>query len=118
MWQTTAQVKALLGITATTYDTQIDIYNPIAQDRVENYIYPTVIDESEGETLHAGYTPAYARLVWLMLKEGSITLATNQVKSQSMDGESITYSDKKDTDIQQTSDAQLKKFLPLRRRYQ
>ncbi|MGB3512167.1 MAG: hypothetical protein WBA93_23600 [Microcoleaceae cyanobacterium] len=118
MWLTTAEIKALLDITTTDYDAQIDTYNPIAQDSVERYICPTVINEDEGETLPVGYTPHYARLVWLMLNEGSTSISTNKVKSQSMDGESITYADKKGTDIQETSDAQLKKFLPLRRSYQ
>lgn len=118
MWLTTAEIKTLLNITVTDYDTRIDLFNPIAQDRVERYIYPTIINEEEGEALPVAYTPHYARLVWLMLNEGSISVATNKVKSQSMDGESITYMDKKDTDLQDTSDSQLTKFLPLRKRYQ
>ena len=118
MWLTTAEIKTLLDITTTDYDTKIDLFNPISQDRVERYIYPTIIDEEEGETLPVAYTPHYARLVWLMLNEGSTSVSTKDVKSQSMDGESITYTDKKDSDIQETSDAQLIKFLPLRKRYQ
>lgn len=116
-WQTTEEIKALLGLTDTTYDAQIEIYNPIAQNRVESYILPTVINEDEEETLPVGYTPYYARLVWLMLNEGSISVTTGSIKSQSMDGESITYGDEKNTDILSTSDAQLAKFLPLRKSY-
>ena len=116
-WLTTEEIKALMGLTDTTYDAQIEIYNPIAQNRVESYILPTVINEDEEETLPIGYTPYYARLVWLMLNEGSISVATGSVKSQSMDGESITYGDEKSTDMLSTSDAQLVKFLPLRKSY-
>jgi len=117
-WLTTAEIKTLLGLVDTTYDAQIAIYNPIAQNRVESYIYPTVIDEDEGETLPIGYNPAYARYVFLLLSEGSITITAGTVKSQSMDGESVTYGDEKKTDILSTSDAQLTKFFPLRRKYQ
>jgi hypothetical protein len=116
-WMTTSEIKALLGITDTTYDTQIDTFNPLAQDRVECYILPTVIDEDEGETLPTGYTPYYARLVWLMLSEGSINVVSTNIKSQSFDGESITYGDSKSTDIAKSSDEQLKKFKPLKKRY-
>ena len=116
-WMTTAEIKALLGITDTTYDTQIDTFNPLAQDRVECYTLPTVIDEDEGETLPPGYTPYYARLVWLMLNEGSINIQAGNVKSQSFDGESISYGDSNHTDNAKTSDEQLKKFKPLKKKY-
>ena len=116
-WMTTAEIKALLGITDATYDAQIDLYNPIAQDRVESYILPTVIDEDEGETLPTGYQPYYARLVWLMINEGSISLGGGNVTSQSFDGESVSYGDTMRSDNSRTSEEQLKKFRPLKKRY-
>jgi len=116
-WMTTAEIKVLLDISDTTYDTQIDLFNPIAQDRVECYILSTVIDEDEGETLPTGYTPYYARLVWLMLSEGSINLGGGNVKSQSFDGESVSYGDTGSQDNSTTSDQQLRKFKPLKKRY-
>lgn len=118
MWLTTAEIKTLLGITDTTYDTQIDLYNPIAQDRVECYILPTVIDEDNGESLPVGYTPYYARLVWLMINEGSTVLGGGNVTAQSFDGESVSYGDTKRADNARTSEEQLKKFKPLKKRYQ
>jgi hypothetical protein len=116
-WQTTAEIKALLGITDTTYDAQIAIYNPIAQNRVEYYILPTVIDEDEDETLPVAYTPYFARLVWLLLSEGSISIQSGNVKAQSFDGESVSFGDTKSTDNSKTSDEQLKKFKPLKKKY-
>jgi len=116
-WLTTEQIKTYLGITLTDYDTQIDLYNPVAQNRVESYILPTVIDESLSETLPIGYHPSYARLVFLMLSEGAISLASGNVTSRSFDGESISYGDSKTTDIAKTSEEQLKKFKPLKKRY-
>ena len=116
-WLTTAEIKTYLGITSTDYDTQIDLYNPVAQNRVESYILPTVIDEDNGETLAVGYYPSYARLVFLMLSEGAVSLASGNVISRSFDGESISYGDSKATDIAKTSDEQLKKFKPLKKRY-
>lgn len=116
-WMTTAEIKAYLGLTDATYDTQIDLYNPVAQNRVECYILPTVIDEDEGEDLPLGYEPIYSRYVWLMLSEGSISIQSGNVKSQSFDGESISYGDSTHTDNAKTSDEQLKKFKPLKKRY-
>ena len=114
---TTAEIKTLLGITDIIYDTQIDLFNPIAQNRVEYYILPTVIDEDEDETLPVGYTPYYARLVWLMIAEGSTTIQAGNVKAQSFDGESVSFGDTKSTDNSKTSDEQLKKFKPLKKKY-
>ncbi len=116
-WMTTAEIKALLGITDTTYDTQIETFNPIAQARVEHYILPCVIDEDESETLPTGFQPAYARMVWLMLNEGSTSVGTGNVKSQSFDGQSISYGDTNAQTMAITSDEQLKKFKPLKGRY-
>jgi hypothetical protein len=117
MWLTTAEIKALLKITITTYDNDIDTFNPIAQDRVECYILPTVIDEDEGETLPVGYTPYYARYVWLLIGEADISIQAGNIKSQSFDGESISYGDSSHTDNSKTSDEQLKKFKPLKKKY-
>ncbi|MCP4254842.1 MAG: hypothetical protein GY775_15845 [Candidatus Scalindua sp.] len=116
-WMTTTEIKNLLGITDATYDTQIDTFNPIAQARVEHYILPCVINESNSETLPTGFQPAYARMVWLMLNEGSITVGAGNVKSQSFDGQSITYGDTNSQSIASTSDQQLLKFKPLKGRY-
>jgi len=96
-WLTTAEIKTLLKITVTDYDADIDLYNPIAQSRVEDYILPTVIDEDEGETLPTGYTPYYARYVWLVIGEAGIVIPLSNVKSQSFDGESVSYGDTKST---------------------
>jgi hypothetical protein len=73
-WMTTAEIKTYLGIITTDYDTQIDLYNPVAHQ-------------------------------------------SGNVKSQSFDGESISYGDSKHTDNAKTSDEQLKKFKPLKKKY-
>lgn len=112
MWISTLEIKILLGIVTTDYDVQIELFNPIAQARVESYIHPNVID-----SLPSGFTPSYARLVYLMLSEGSVDVSSGNVKAQSFDGESISYGDVKSTDIAKTSDEQLRKFKPLKKRY-
>ncbi len=114
---TTAEIKTLLGITDTTYDTQIELYNPIAQARVEHFILPSVINESNSETLPTAFQPAYARMVWLLLSEGSITLGGGNVTAQSFDGQSINYGTRGNNDNAITSDQQLLKFKPLKKRY-
>jgi hypothetical protein len=118
-WMTTAEIKVLLGIPVgtITYDDQITLFNPIAQDRVECYILPTVYDEDESESIPLGYTPYYARLVWLMIGEGSTIIQAGNVKSQSFDGESVSFGDTKSSDNSKTSDEQLKKLKPLKKKY-
>lgn len=116
-WMTTAEIKTYLGLIDTIYDAQIDLYNPIAQSRVESYILPTVINEDDLETLPIAYEPAYSRYVFLMLSEGSINIQAGNVKAQSFDGESISYGDSTNTSNAKTSDEQLKKFKPLKKRY-
>ena len=102
-WMTTAEIKTYLGIVDATYDTQIDLYNPVAESRVTSFINPITIEDVVYE-LPLGYQSHYARLVWLMIGEGSINVASSNVKSQSFDGESITYGDVKSSDIATTSD--------------
>ena len=108
-WLTTAEIKTYLRLTDATYDTQIDLYNPVAQSEVERFILPSTITE-----LPLKYHPKFAKLVFLMINEGSIDVGSSNIKSQSFDGESVTYGDVKSTDIAITSDQQILKFLPLR----
>lgn len=63
---TKAQIKTLLGISATTYDTLIDAYLPLLQDDLLNNIlgnnFGAGYDESEAETVQPVF-PQELRLV-------------------------------------------------------
>ena len=110
-WMTTEEIKSYLNITDATYDTDIDKYNPVAEDRLNSYLNKHL------EDLPLGYEPAYSRLVWLFIAEAGTSTNGGNVKSQSFDGQSITYGDFTVYDISSTSNQQLSKFNPLRKKY-
>jgi len=108
---TTARVKELLGITVTDYDTQIDLFEPIAEDRLNNYIGYVI------SSLKLGYEPNYARLVWTFVEEGSITADTQKVSSKSIGKVSVTYVNGGESDgVAKSTDNALLKFKPLKLR--
>lgn len=118
MWMTTAEIKTYLGLTDTTYDTQIDLYNPVAQSRVESFIGYTFEDDEDGnDTFPLAYEPCYSRLVWNYIQESGIKTGSSQVKSQSFDGESVSYADRKTTDQANTVGESLECFKPLKKRF-
>lgn len=115
MLMTTERVKQLLKITDTTYDADIALYEPIAEDRLNFYLGYTLSE------LTLGYEPYYARLVWTFIAEGT-TSSTSQrvIKSESFDGASMTYETTGSTEVKgvaENTDDALAKFNPLRTRY-
>ena len=111
-WMTTAEVKLYNKITVATYDTDIDLWNPIAEARVKMYT-----NKSDQDILWDGYQYDYARYVFLIATQYSSTNTGKEAKSQSMDGESITYKDTDSNSIAATIDGALHKFKPLVKKY-
>jgi len=112
-WMTTAEIKTYNNILVTDYDARIDLFNPIAEKRVISFI-----NRPDQETCPEGYEYDYARYVWLLVSQSDSTNTGKDVKSQSMDGESITYTDNK-YGIANASTIQeaLNKFKPIVVRY-
>ena len=113
-WMTTAEIKTYNKITVTDYDTDIDLWNPIAEAKVKSYT-----NKPDQDTLWDGYQYDYARYVYLLSTQYVSTNTGKEAKSQSMDGESITYKDSADDSsmIASTIDGALHKFKPLVKKY-
>ena len=111
-WMTTALIKTYNNITVTDYDTRIDLFNPMAENRVISYIR-----RPDQDTCPLGYEYDYARFVWLYVSQGDSTKTGKDVKSKSIDGESISYGDINDMSNASTIKSALAKFKPLQLRY-
>ena len=108
---TTERVKELLNITVTDYDTQIVMFEPIAEDRLNCYLGYII------EELKLGYEPYYARLVWTFIEEGKTTADTKEVSSKSIGKVSISYESGDGTKgVAKNTDNALLKFKPLKLR--
>ncbi len=110
---TTARVKELLGITVADYDAQIALFEPIAESRVNSYLGYNLTE------LSLGYEPYYARLVWVLLTEGSITAETREISSKSIGKVSVNFvtdTESSEKGVAKNTENALSKFKPLKKR--
>lgn len=98
---TLAQIKALLGISATTYDTLITAYLPLLQDDLLNDIlgnnFGAGYDDGEEETIEPTF-PQELRMVMadyvnqkVITRYGNMSGENNNISSVSIGDYSVTY---------------------------
>ncbi len=109
-WLTLAEIKAYTKITDTSQDAdiQFQLDNFRGQRRVLDYIA-----QNEEYTLPVDCEQAFAKYILYLVKEMQPTTAsTRAIKTQSFDGQSITY---EDSGGSSSTTGALSMFKPLRK---